>query len=359
MKKLYIGKNHSGERSPIQSIFRLVGNDEDALTYALGFLMAYDYEFCQKVVSLTGVGPRSSPKSGYSIHLQEVTGRGSGRRDIVIESDQVRIVLEAKIGDAIPTTKQLLKYAKEKRLWKQFKTRGIVALTQVELPETTRDEVSKVLSKRDISLSTVQWHEVIHLALKHKPSDNSEVGRFLFHEFIGFIRGNYRMNYYDAEVLVKNVNPANAEVFTEGWMYVTNLKDKSAPLYFAPYFTGQGDNSGISMFSRVLGTEIVKLAEVAEVGGAIQHSDAEHCEKWSVGLEKLRIIAKDRGFDHQDQRLFLLDRPIVFRATPLTKKYFKSTNPRKEIPGMIPVGFSLRFDDLLMHSEIGSSSATA
>ena len=35
--RLYIGKNHEGEAAPVQSIFRLAGSDEDALTFGLGF----------------------------------------------------------------------------------------------------------------------------------------------------------------------------------------------------------------------------------------------------------------------------------------------------------------------------------
>ena len=348
--QLYIGKNHGGDLSPIQSVFRLVGNDEDALTYALGFLLAHDHEFCAKLVRITRVAPPSRLSSGYSVHLQEVTAQGFGRRDIVIEADGMRIVFEAKIGGAAPTAEQLLKYAREKRLWRQFKTRGIVALTQVELPDSTRETVLKKLEKKNITLSTVQWHEIIDLALRHNPSGGSEIGRYLLHEFIRYIRRDFRMGYYDAEVLVRNVNPSNAEVFREGWMYVTTLKDKSAPLYFAPYFTGQGNQSGMSMFSRVLSTEIVKIAETADVGSAGQAPSDEHLKRWRIGLDKLRIIAEDKGFAHQDQRLFFLDRPIAFRETPLTKKCFNATSPRKQIPNMIPPGFNLRFDDLLMPS---------
>ena len=44
--RLHIGKNHWGKTSnPVQSIFRLAGSDEDALTYALGFLLAHDPQF--------------------------------------------------------------------------------------------------------------------------------------------------------------------------------------------------------------------------------------------------------------------------------------------------------------------------
>ena len=42
--RLFIGKNHDQKAAsaPIQSIFRLAGNNEDSLTYVLGFLLARD-----------------------------------------------------------------------------------------------------------------------------------------------------------------------------------------------------------------------------------------------------------------------------------------------------------------------------
>ena len=66
-------------QTPVQSIFRLAGNDEDALTYALGFLLAHDADLCQKFVRLCGVKPAGAFKCDYIIRLQEASGR-FGRR---------------------------------------------------------------------------------------------------------------------------------------------------------------------------------------------------------------------------------------------------------------------------------------
>ncbi len=335
--RLYIGKNHKGKPSPVQSLFRLVGNDEDALTYALGFLLAHDQEFCAKLVRRLHIAPRRPVKPDYAIFLQEVTGTGFGRRDIVIQDSGMRIVLEAKIGRAEPTSEQLLKYGAEHDLWERFKTRGVVALTQVELAPATRERVREKLSEQGIRFSNVQWHEVVELALSHRPSDGSGVSRYLFDEFNRYIRRDYHMGYHDAEILVQDVNLLNAEIFEEGWMYVTSPKDKKAPLYFAPYFTKQTANSGISVISHVIDTQVVVLADNPSIPEA---PSGEHLKQWRTGLCKLRKRAKQEGFAHLETRLFYLDRPIRLRA-PLTKKAYKL------IPYQIPKGFSLRFDELL------------
>ncbi len=340
--RLYIGKNHEGKPSSVQSVFRLAGNDEDALTFALGFLLAHDQEFCAKIVRRLRVAPRRPIKPDYAIYLQEVTGPGFGRRDIVIQDSGMRIVLEAKIGRAEPTAGQLLKYGAEHDLWGRFKTRGVVALTQVELAPATKERVSEKLSEQGIRFSNVQWHEVVDIALSHRPSDDSGVSQYLFDEFTRYIRRNYQMDYYDAEVLIQDVNHLNAKIFKEGWMYVTSPKDKKAPLYFAPYFTGQGASSGISMISRVIDTEVVVLADMPDI------VSGEHLKQWRTGLYMLRDRAEKEGFAHLETRLFYLDRPILLR-TPLSKKVFNKTEPSKQIPNQIPKGFSLRFDELLRH----------
>ena len=344
--RLYIGKNYPGNNDVVQSVFRLAGGDEDALTFALGFLLAHDPVFCAKLLRELGVVPRRRFTDGYSIHLQEVTERGFGRRDIVVEGNGMRIVLEAKVGGAEPTVEQLVKYAKESSLWRQYDTRAVVSLTQIELSAATADKVRSELSTLNIHFYAVQWHQVVDIVMSYTPSNDSAISRYLFNEFIRYIRSDYQMGYYDAEILIQDVNLLNAKVFREGWMYVTHPKDKKAPLYFAPYFTTEhGANAGISMLGRVIDTEIVVLADKQDIPG--NPPSDEHRSRWQDGLAQLRRRASKEGFEHGEVRLFYFDRPVKFRTSPLTKKSFNANRPSKQIPNQIPKGFSLEFDQLL------------
>ena len=341
--RISIGKNHQGEGRTVQSIFRLIGNDEDALTYALGFLLARDPDFCVKVVRLCGIKVPRRLRDAYTIHLQEFTDRRFGRRDIVIEADNLRVVLEAKIGTSEPTVGQLLKYANDKdSLWEKFSTKAVVALTQVKLRSSILNETRSKLSDKGITCSSVQWHQIIELALRHTPSDDSEVSRYLFDEFVRYARKDYNMGYHDAEVLILDVNPDNAKIFKEHWLYVGIPKDKWAPLYLAPYFTNKNPVPGITYISRVADTKLVKLSEGPE---AIDVGTDEQRERWRAGLsEFLGLYSEEQSWE---ALLFLLEEPIKFRTTPLTKKSFNSTGPSKNIPSQIPRAFSLRFDELL------------
>ena len=344
---LFIGKNH-GAVAPVQSLFRLVGNDEDALTYGLGFLMAHDSSFCTKLLRSFGLSlPRTFVHS-YAVHLQEVTDKGFGRRDIVVAADGIRIVIEAKIGRSVPTAAQLIQYAAEKQVWEQYKRRYIVALTQVELSPSARDEVREKLAqlRLGINFKEAQWHNILELVIHHRPSDASEVSQYLFDEFSRYARRDYNMGYYDAEVLIQDVNPLNAKIYEQGWVYVTALKDKAAPLYFAPYFTNANDRPGISWISRVLDIQTGKPANLSvEKANAAAPTD-EHRRKWAEGLQMVQDRAIKDEFADSEVRLFYLDRPLPLGKT-ISKASYKLNAGSKIIPAQITKSFSLRFDELL------------
>lgn len=334
------GKIARVETAPVQSLFRLVGRDEDALTYSLGFLLAYDPKFCAKLLRFFGLSLPRGFGSDYSVHLQEVTGRGYGRRDIVVTAPGIRLVVEAKIGGSLPTEEQLLLYAREKAAWEPYARRYIVALTQVAFPATTAREVGPKLAAKGINFRPVQWHDVLEVAIGHRLANSSAVSRYLFDQFARYIRRDYQMGYYDAEVSIQDVNLENEAIYEECWVYVTSLKDKAAPLYFAPYFTRKSGRSGISLVSRVLDIQTGKPAQIA-----IDESAApteEHSRRWAEGLERVIGRSKREGWSNGENRLFCLDRPL-----PLGKTLIKAKGGSKGIPTQIPKGFSLRFDELL------------
>ncbi len=342
---LYIGKNHK-KNAPVQSIFRLAGNDEDALTYALGYLLAHDYSLCAKLVRYLRVALRRPLKPDYSVFLQEVTGAGFGRRDIVIEDERLRIVLEAKIGRAEPTTQQLTKYAEEYRLWSMYATKAVVALTQGGLSAKTKSEVKEALAPREIKFKNLQWHEIVELVLSHSPSRGTEISRYLFNQFISYVRRDYKMDYHDAEILIQDLDPLNVEIFEEGWMYVTNSRDKNAPLYFAPYYTNATETPGLSKISRVIHTEFNVLANVESVPN--DPSEVRR-NKWSIGLEKIIARAKNKGFYESWSRLLYMAEPLTLWDPPLTKVEMSDLGVTNGTLSQIPKGYSLRFDAILAH----------
>ena len=148
------------------------------------------------------------------------------------------------------------------------------------------------------------------------------------------------MGYHDAEISVQDVNPLNAIIYNEGWMYVTSLKDKKAPLYFAPYFTGLRA-SGITKISRVRDVATGELTAIDDVEDVVIPPTAGHLKHWRIGLSMLRERAEKEGFSSFPLRLLFLDRPIIFRQTALSKKAFKEsyaiqTDPKSDTQGFSP-----------------------
>ncbi len=359
---LYIGKNHK-DAAPVQSIFRLAGNDEDALTYALGYLLAYDPGFCTDLLRRLRIVPGSTPKPPYSVHLQEVKGAGYGRRDIVVESGDTRIVFEAKVGNAEPKADQLLKYVAE-MLQSKHSRCVIVALTRGELQKETEELVRSGIRKRlrkhqarnsakkQVDLCKVQWHQIIDLVSHHE--SNTVVGKYLFDQFTRYIRSDYNMGYHDAEIEIQDTNLLNATIYNKGWMYVGSAKN--APLYFAPYFTKQvvgkksdsgianGMDHGIAMISRVKDTVVVKNADIQSINpNSIPGTEGQR-GKWAIGLHEIQKRVENEGWEpDKELRLLFLDRPIPL-LKPITKDAWNGT---KKIPTQIPKGFSLQFDELL------------
>lgn len=158
------------------------------------------------------------------------------------------------------------------------------------------------------------------------------------------------MNYRGAEIAIRDVNLKNSQIFNDGWMYVSqpNRKAKEA-LYFAPYFTNEVENPGISVISCVVYSKIGRLADISHVG--VNPPSEEHRSRWDCGLSMLHKRAREERFLDKEAMLFYLDRPIEVWKPPIRKKPFNERNPFKRIPDQIPIGFSLRFDDLRSYAQ--------
>jgi hypothetical protein len=361
---LYIGK--VGEKKqPCESVFRLAGKNEDALTYALGYLLAKDPPFCSAFLRECGVtkGRRGKQWSNlfddhqYEIHLQEVTDREVGRRDIVIEAgSKIRAVIEAKIGSALPNEKQILKYAKDQADWKSVDPKSgclaIVAVTRDQLPRGTNNAAQKELKKGGITLYEFRWCQVYSLVQKHRHKCKSTATQWMFDEFLRFFRRDYEMKHYDAEVTIQDVDNVNAEIFDKGWMYVTDQRGKAEPLYFAPYLTKtrrkgtryESRYNGILYVGRVRRVEDLTVEDLlkSNLTSILKPGDYRQ-DRWADGLDLIKKRAKEEKWKTTNTcRLYFLDSPFKLRRTPLIK-----TGKRRFIPSMIPPAFSLSFEQLL------------
>lgn len=92
---------------PVGTVFDLLGDKENDLTYALGWGLAHNEHLARRL--LAEVFPQTKIGGLRAVRLQEFEP-GGGFTDIELESEHVAIVLEAKRSWDLPTREQLVKY---------------------------------------------------------------------------------------------------------------------------------------------------------------------------------------------------------------------------------------------------------
>lgn len=363
--KFYIGNNYC------HSIFRLLGCDEDALSYALGYLLSIDPSFC--ISFLKKIGVLKNKKylyleekfQKYSVYLQQCSS--GGRKDIVIETSDryVRVVIEVKINDSVVGIKQLLKYTigesqKERenlvKEWESYKYRHIVTLTSPELSNFVRSEIERKLKEEKdeklsgIKLHCYQWYKVFELVNNRiKDIESDKIKTYIYEEFIRFFKEDYKMKYYDAEVFIKDLSKEFSPIYFEGHMYFHN--DSDAPLYFAPYLTNaHKGNAGLQYISKVLYVERNFDIENKKMMEKLEKENPGDWEYWKKGIEMYKEMKEKKWWSEKIKKLYLLSEPMKFCESPILKKDIKRLkNEGKisfEIPRQIPSRYSLTFHQL-------------
>ena len=360
---------HKEPRPHTVNVYRLVGRNEDALTYALGHLMAIDDGFMLEVLKSVGVLQKVQGKQykayreNYTVYLQEQRDAGpSGRRDIVIEAGGprgLRVVVEAKIGRGRPDACQLLRYTvgcdcgrhppeaaeRIRQTWGDRKEKFIVALTRDALDSEVSRRVLNKLGGSGIELRTAQWHQILTVALDRRRRVQGDTPQSLFlGEFLNFFREHYEMNTYQAEVMVKKVAPRNAEIYFDDYMYVGSSKDIQLPLYFAPYFTNRCleevpkvEKAGINHVSRVLRVREIQVGDLKENPESAADYEIRadrYWERWQRGLHAIAQRARDEQWSGSVHQLYFLSEPASLNRTVVG-------------PRQIPPGFKTTLFDLL------------
>lgn len=93
----------------IESVFELLGNKENDITYSIGWALANSRSFLKAFIEKAL--PQPSHVGEATVHLQEFV-RGSGITDIEIRGRDYHIIIEAKRGWSLPGSDQMNLYAK-------------------------------------------------------------------------------------------------------------------------------------------------------------------------------------------------------------------------------------------------------
>ncbi len=105
----------------IETVFDLLGHQENDLTAALGFTLARSPCLVANVLDAVGV----TASHGMTVVRMETSG-DAGRTDLELEIGELLVIVEAKRGWRLPSPDQLSRYAARAR---RHKERSLVTLS--------------------------------------------------------------------------------------------------------------------------------------------------------------------------------------------------------------------------------------
>jgi hypothetical protein len=238
---------------PITSPFGLIGTDENALSAAL----AWTFRCCPELlrwflsqVGITGIQTRRLAQAEIVLQRYERFGRRRGLTDIEIRlGDELHVIIEAKVGPAVPSLEQCHKYARRLQRNPAGKTK-LVALVQSEDHSfTTRyAEADSALGEL---LSLVTWQQVFDECRRLAVARGTDAeGRVWCGHLASFLQQEYAMNTYTTEVwiLAASTEPlwknglSHWDIHQEYRLWWDYTEIHVRPLYLAFRAAGQVDS---------------------------------------------------------------------------------------------------------------------
>jgi hypothetical protein len=94
---------------PVRTVFDLLGNEEDDITYTLGWALAQSDRLVRRLLARSfGVSDDETGEPTALLRQQIVAG--AGRTAVEVQTEKLHLILEAKRGWTLPSDQQLLQY---------------------------------------------------------------------------------------------------------------------------------------------------------------------------------------------------------------------------------------------------------
>jgi len=300
----------------VETPFGLLGNDENALTFALGYTLQQCPRLLQQLLKSVGFGGLRIANLERAVILLQRGGadlRGITDIEIMVD-DKLHLVIEAKVGLSVPTETQCATYLD------RFRTsgaaqKGIVILTTIPNEPTLRSYQARGGELATL-LHGLHWSEIVAAATRlAERSDTDNDARFWLRQFCLFAERGYRMRSFTEEVWI--VPASNQPLWEGGWsFYDTHVEGRiyyredqahRRPLYLALRNKGQ-----ITAIQKVL---------------RVEHD--------AIPITLLPILEKVAGDDNWPRRphtVWHLDAPTELpRAIPTGDPYMRGRHAHCDI----------------------------
>lgn len=168
----------------VETVFDLLGQKEDDITYSVGWALAQSEPFAQALLR-AAYGKRAKQGDITAVLLQE-SETGTGRTDIEVQSEQLRLVIEAKRGWNLPTRRQLQQYVN--RLNGDDSRLGRIAVVSECAPHYPA--VAELPRELDgIEVTYLPWSRIAELVAQTATSTGRHAEKRLLLELHRYLRG--------------------------------------------------------------------------------------------------------------------------------------------------------------------------
>ena len=154
-------------KQKVDTVFELLGSNENAMTYSLGWALAECDAFSQKLAEMLGLSGGFS--DAMLIRLQKFDPQ-KGFTDIeIIDPGRFHIIIEAKRGFNIPCRDQIKKYADRLRDTKAKNMLLVLAESDRKeqwLPQQVREHVQEHVQEhvKQVEVKAISWKQFQNMA---------------------------------------------------------------------------------------------------------------------------------------------------------------------------------------------------
>jgi hypothetical protein len=228
MTELYIYNNK------IESIFQLIGQKENDITYSVGYAFGNCRQFLQNFLQHIKITTPFQPDK-IVIKLQ-AHEKGKGFTDFeIIQENEFHLIIEAKRGWTFPSQGQLDKYATRLSFKNSLAKDKRIIVFNESIPAFTKAHFG-IKQIQSIPIQVISWQDIQRLTTSSKKSGHDSENRLL-KELNIYLNKISTMQQKDSNwVYIVSLGAGGPDKWNLTWQDIVNKHEK----YFHPVGGGKG-----------------------------------------------------------------------------------------------------------------------
>ncbi len=318
----------SGQPKSLLSELDLLGRDEKALSKSFAYLLGTDSSALFTFLSFLKIKIKHSNENFRKISINIEVKKAQGRTDIEIKFlPKFHIVIETKIN----------KNKVHRQKTQYLKTLDLNASRKILCFITQERDYNKQLNN-EIEILYLGWQDINNIYSDRKFKYNSNINNYN-----KYVQKNFSMKQ-QKEILVQDLSDSNEIKRFKSYHVYRRPESFGTPLYFAPHFTRQANQTegiGISYLSKIMGVLTISAKNIEYFEGDLRSfsSDEVKIKNW---MEGVRLGNENELFTY-----FFLDNPIRLKNNLQKDGGIKKNRGKNWIAAMIPPNRCVSFQEFI------------